>query len=124
MGREAVEIGIGNTSDEDVFAVTWHGINLGSVGLAVGAQAQDDDTSFVASLTIGGLWVVAEIEDIDASSQGAGADTSPSSIVVGYAQTLGPQTKMIYEAGVTDADTGDSDDDSTSARVVLRYDIL
>jgi predicted porin len=114
---------IGNTSDEDVISVTWHGIALGDASLAVNFQSQDDDTSFVASLTMGGLWFIVEAEMIDEDSLGAGADTDPTNIVLGYQQELGRNTKMIYEAGVQDHDTGDSDDDVTQFDVIFRYDI-
>jgi predicted porin len=121
---DATGFPIGNTSDEDVISVTWHGIGIGDGNLAVNFQSQDDDTSFVASYTMGSLWLIFEAEMIDEDSLGAGADTDPSNIVLGYQQELGRQTKMIYEVGVYDADTGDSDDDVTSIDVMLRYDIL
>jgi hypothetical protein len=120
---DATGFPIGNTSDEAVVGVAWSGIALGDASLAVAFQSQDDDTSFAASLTSGSFWLVVEAEMIDEDSLGAGADTDPTSVVVGYQQSLGRNTSMVYEAGVFDADTGDSDDDATAIDVMFRYDI-
>lgn len=115
---------IGNDSDEDVVGVMLSGIGIGDGSLAVGFQSQDDDTSFVFSFTMGGLYAIFEALSIDEDTQGSGADTDPTAVTVGYEQTLGRQTKMVYEAHSTDADSGDSDDDTTALEVVLRYDII
>jgi predicted porin len=116
--EDGAQPAVGNVADEDVFGVMWSGINLGSVGLAFGAQSQDEDVGFNFAVTAGGLYVVGEFEDMDE------ADQSPGGVTVGYEQTLGTNTKMWYEIHSFDADTGDSDDDKTHIAAVLRYDIL
>jgi len=115
---------IGNSSDEDVVGVMWSGIGIGDASLAVGFQTQDDDTGYNFALTSGGFYFVGEFESIDDDSQGAGAGTDPGGFTLGYEQTLGRKTKMWYEIHSLDADTGDSDDDTTAFQAVLRYDII
>ena len=123
---------IGNSSDEDVVGVMWSGIGIGDGAIALGFQAQDDDTSVVASFTMGGLYLIAEVLSIDADTQSnpPGADdTDITAITLGYEQTLGRQTKMIYEAHSSDNDCPSGVavtvcDDVTALEVVLRYDII
>ena len=109
---------IGNSSDEDVIGVTLSGIALGDLALAVGYQSQDEDDGLIAHLDIGNLYVHLETESIDATDQ------DRSMATLGYTQSLGRKTTMYYEFMQVDNDTGDSDDDVTAARAVLKYDII
>lgn len=104
--------------DETVTGVVLHGISLGEVSLGVGFQTADeaDADAYVIEALIGSGYIHFEAASTD--------DADPNSLTLGYTQSLGRNTSMWYEAVVTDADTGDSDDDLTALRAVLKYDIL
>ena len=104
--------------DETVTGVVLHGIGLGDVSLGVGFQTADeaDYDSYVIEALIGNAYIHFEA--------GSSDDADPNSITLGYTQSLGRNTTMWYEGVVTDADTGNSDDDLTALRAVLKYDIL
>ena len=106
-----------NGSDEDVVGVVLHGIAIGDTTLGVGFQNQDDDDAFVIDWSIGNILVHIEQASLDA------ADADPNSVTLSYTQSLGRKTTAWYELVSTDADSGDSDDDLTVIRGVLKYDI-
>jgi hypothetical protein len=104
--------------DDAVTGVALSGLTLGDVALAFNAQANDDDTSFAIDIGIGNAYVHIETISLDA------ADADPMSVTLGYTQSLGRKTTMWYEVVSADADSGDSDDDLTVVRAVLKYDII
>jgi predicted porin len=117
---------IGNDSDKTVTGVSFHGIQLGEVGLGVSGMVQDDDSSGVIDATYGGLYVhlEAEMMDEDSNANATGDDRDIVGLTVGYSHSLGRKTTMWYEINSTDNDTGNSDDDWTQVMAVLRYDII
>ena len=110
------------TPDQDesdnVVGVVLHGIALGDASLGVGFQSQDEREAFVIEALIGNAYIHFESASLD------DVDADPSAITLGYTQSLGRKTTMWYEAVSVDADSGDSDDDSTILRAVLKYDII
>jgi len=104
-------------NDEDIIGVTLSGIGLGGATLGVGYMTQDDDDSIVIDAGIGNAYVHYETLSSDAG------DNDPTLITLGYTQSLGRKTTAWYEVVSYDADTGDSDDDATILRGVLKYDI-
>ena len=115
-----------NGSDETVVGATFHGIQLGEVSLGVSGMVQDDDTSGVIDVTYGGLYVHFEgmAQDEDSPANATGDDRDIVGLTVGYSHSLGRKTTMWYELHSVDQDTGNSDDDTTMAMAVLRYDII
>ncbi len=109
---------IGNGSDETVVGAMLSGISLGDASLGFGFQSQDDDWSFVADGGFNNFYAHFETEHLDQDSK------DPVMYTIGYNQPLGRKTQMWYEAVFKDADSGDSDDDSTAFYAVLRYDII
>lgn len=105
-------------NDETIAGVTLSGIAIGDASLSVNFESQDDDSSVVLDLGIGGFIVHYEVLDSDAG------DNDPSLIMAGYTHNLGRGTALWGEVVSIDADTSDSDDDTTIVRVVLKYDIL
>jgi predicted porin len=105
-------------NDEDIVAVTWHGISLGDATMGVGFMNQDEDDSITFDLGIGNIIVHFETLADDS------ADNDPTMVMLGYTQSLGRNTTAWYEVVSYDADTSDSDDDATIVRGVLKYDIL
>jgi predicted porin len=109
----------GTTGDDEmIYGIAWHGIGLGSTTLGVSYHGQDKDKNLVIDWGFGNAYFHYEYLDLDA------ADITPSTITLGYTQSLGRKTTMYYELGVTDADSGDSDDDRTAVMAVLKYDII
>ena len=108
----------GRDESESLTGVVLHGIALGDATLGVGFQTQDDDDSFVIDVGIGNAYVHFESASLDDE------DIDPTSITLGYTQSLGRKTTMWYEVISVDADSGDSDDDQTTLRAVLKYDII
>jgi predicted porin len=104
--------------DNDVTGLTLSGIGAGPVTFAVAYQANDDDDSLTVEALFGDAYVHVESFNDDS------ADTNPISITLGYTQSLGTNTTMWYEIVSADADSGNSDDDITALRAVLKYDIL
>jgi len=118
---------IGNNSDDSVFGVTLSGIMLGDVGIGIGAQAQDDDTSFLADVTWNGLYFHVEANQVDKDSPASfdGDNQDRLGVTLGYTQSLGRKTTMYYELYNLDNDTdGGNKDDLTRAMAVLKYDII
>lgn len=105
-------------NDEDIVAVTWHGISLGDATMGVGFMNQDEDDSITFDLGIGNIIVHFETLADDS------ADADPTMVMLGYTQSLGRNTTAWYEIVSYDADSDDSDDDITIVRGVLKYDIL
>ena len=105
-------------NDEDIIAVTWHGIALGDATMGIGFMNQDNDDSIMFDLGIGNIRVHFETLADDS------ADADPTMVMLGYTQSLGRNTTAWYEIVSYDADSGDSDDDVTVLRGVLKYDIL
>ena len=105
-------------NDEDIVAVTWHGISLGDATMGVGFMNQDEDDSITFDLGIGNIIVHFETLADDS------ADNDPTMVMLGYTQSLGRNTTAWYEIVSYDADSDDSDDDITIVRGVLKYDIL
>ena len=104
--------------DNDVTGITLSGIGAGPVTFGVGYQQNDDDDSLTIEALFGNAYVHVESANIDAT------DASPISITLGYTQSLGRNTTMWYEVVSADADSGNSDDDTTAVRAVLKYDIM
>ena len=118
---------IGNGNDKTVFGVMLSGIMLGDASIGLGGQVQDDDYSFLADVVFNNFYGHVEYEFIDQDSPGNAANTDdvePTMITVGYNQPLGRKTQMYYEAIFNDADTQNSNDDSTQFFAVLKYDII
>lgn len=105
-------------TDDDIIGFSLSGIALGDASLAVNYLSQDDDESIGADLVIGNVYIHVEQLSSDASG------TDPLLVNLGYTQSLGPKTTAWYEILNNDADTGDSDDDLTVIRAVLKYDII
>ncbi len=104
--------------DEDIIAVAWSGIGIGDTTLGVSFMNQDKDDGFVIDWLFGNAYFHAEQLMNDAS------DTDPLTLTLGYTQSLGRKTTMWYEIANVDADTGDSDDDTTFIAATLKYDII
>ena len=115
---------IGNGSDEDILGFSLSGISLGDASLGFGLQTQDEDTSFLADLLIGDLYIHVEQESLDAGSKANTADEDRLGITIGYTQSLGKDTLIYYELYSLDNDTGDSNDDLTAVMAVLKYNLL
>jgi predicted porin len=117
---------IGNDNDETVVAATLHGISIGEASLGFLAMSQDDDTSGVVEVTMGGLYVHLEAMamDEDSPANATGDDRDIVGLTVGYSHSLGRKTTMWYELFTVDQDTDNSDDDTTMVMAVLRYDII
>lgn len=109
---------VGNGMDEDVIGITLSGIALGDASLGITLESQDDDSGVTLDLGIGNAYVHIETESLDDD------DEDPMSVTLGYTQSLGRKTTAWYEIVDFDADTSDSDDDSTVVRAVLKYDII
>ena len=77
-----------------------------------------DATGIVLSVLIGNGYVHYESTDLDA---GAGVSATPTTITLGYTQSLGRQTNIWYEVQATDYDIGVSSTDLTIGRAVLNY---
>lgn len=105
-------------TDDDILGLALTGIALGDASLGLGYQSQDDDDSFLIHVDIGNIYIHYETISLDA------ADIDPSMFTIGYTQSLGRKTTMWYEIVEFDADTGDSDDDASILRAVLKYDII
>jgi predicted porin len=122
VGYRSVDIdgavpGQGNGTDEDVMAVAWSGIGIGSTTLGVSYMNQDKDNGIVVDWAIGNAYVHLETVDYDAGQ-------TPMDITFGYTQSLGRKTTMYYELNSKDADSGNSDDDYMAVMAVLKYDII
>ena len=119
---------IGNGNDKAVFGTYLSGVMLGDSSWGVGAQLQDDDYSLLLDAGFNNFYGHIEYEYIDSGSPGNthsdNDDQEPIAFTVGYNQPLGRKTQMYYEAVYNDADTGNSDDDSTAVYAVLKYDII
>ena len=138
VGAKGADGGAGD-DPEDVIGLTLHGISFGDVSMGVSYQMQDDDSSIGLHADIGNIYFHYEMLDCDADSVSGNCngysddggeyavsfdqDTSPSLIVLGYNQSLGRNTLVYYEAHVLDADTDNSDDDTTGLYATLKYDI-
>ncbi|MDJ0779317.1 MAG: porin [Gammaproteobacteria bacterium] len=115
-----------SANDEDIVGIAWSGIGIGDATLGISYMNQDDDDGIVIDLGIGNAYVHVEQLMLDVP------DADILSITVGYTQSLGRNTTMWYEVHSLDADdsdylgggVGDSDDDITAVRAVLKYDIL
>ncbi len=103
---------------EDIVGVVLTGISAGDIGIGLGFQTQDDDTSFLANIGIGSAYVHIEQRSVDSD------DTDRLGITLGYTQSLGRKTTAYYEFFTLDNDTGNSDDDVTRIMGVLKYDII
>jgi len=117
---------IGNDSDEAVIGAAFHGIMLGDASLGISGMVQDDDSSAVVEVNWGGLYVHFEgmAMDEDSPANDSGDDRDIVGLTLGYSHSLGRKTTMWYELHSVDQDTGNSDDDTTMAMAVLRYDII
>jgi len=112
------DIGHGSAgTDDDIIGLALTGIALGDASIGVGYQSQDSDDSLLIDVGIGNAYVHFETLSSDAG------DNDPNMIVLGYTQSLGRKTTAWYEVVSADADSGDSDDDATILRGVLKYDI-
>ena len=108
-------------NDEDIIAIAWSGIGIGDTTLGVSYMNQDEDDGVVIDWAISNFYVHAELLMLD------DADADPTTITLGYTQSLGRKTTMYYEAAVIDSDGIDDPDvleDSTRIMAVLKYDII
>jgi predicted porin len=119
---------IGNDNDKTVFGVALSGISFGDFGLGIGAQAQDDDTSFLVDATYSNAYVHIEAEQLDSDSptntNTDDDDQDRVSYTLGYTQSLGRKTTMYYELNYIDNDSGNTKRDRTAVMAVLKYDII
>ena len=104
-------------NDEDIIGVTLSGVSFGDATMGIGYMTQDDDDSITLDLGVGNFIVHYETLSDDS------ADSDPSMLMAGYTQSLGRNTTAWYEIVSYDADSGNSDDDATILRGVLKYDI-
>ena len=102
---------------DGIIGVVLHGIAIGDTSLGIGFQTDDEDDALVIDWTIGNILVHIEQAMLDE------ADQDPLGITLSYTQSLGRKTTAWYEIVANDADTGNSDDDLTAVRAVLKYDI-
>jgi predicted porin len=113
--------------EEPIIGVALTGIGLGDSSIGVGVQVQDQNTSVLVDAGFGNFYAHYEMVDYDKDSpmynKYVAPDTSPSALTIGYNQSLGRNTLMYYEAVFYDADSNNSDDDSTKIAAVLKYDI-
>ncbi|NNE64561.1 MAG: porin [Gammaproteobacteria bacterium] len=111
---------IAGVDPESVTMITAHGIQAGPVDLAIGYQTQDVGNSTPTALIIhaGAMGGYLHFESLD--SDGGASD--PTSLTLGYTQSIGTKTTMWYEYQAYDADTGNSDDDEDYLRAVLKVD--
>ncbi|MCP4767500.1 MAG: porin [Gammaproteobacteria bacterium] len=105
-------------NDEDIIGVAWSGIGIGDTSLGVSYMNQDDDDGFVIDWLFGNAYFHGEMLSNDAT------DSDAVDLTLGYTQSLGRKTTMYYEINSKDADTSDSDADSTAVMAVLKYDII
>jgi len=103
---------------EDIIAIAWSGIGIGDTSLGVSFMNQDEDDGIVVDWLFGNAYLHVEQTMYDA------ADVDPMQITLGYTQSLGRKTTMWYEVATVDADTDDSDDDTTFFGATLKYDII
>jgi len=103
---------------DDIVAVAWSGIGIGDTSLGVSYMNHGDDDGLVIDWLIGNAYVHVEQAMYDA------ADMDPLTLTLGYTQSLGRKTTMWYEIATVDADSGDSDDDTTFVGATLKYDII
>ena len=110
-------------SAEPTIGITASGWELGIVTLGLGYALQDGEgtssatmSSIVLDILIGNGYVHYEMLDSDTAGVG-----DPTSLTLGYTQSLGRQTTLWYEYQIDDADTGVSNDDSDIIRAVLNY---
>ena len=122
--RDVAEATMGANDPDAIIAVAWSGIALGDTSWGVSFQTQDKDISFVVDGTMGGFYLHFEAADFDNASVNNPAGLSPSSITLGYTQSIGRNTSAWYEIMELDSDTADGDGDTTNVRAVLKYDIL
>jgi hypothetical protein len=119
---------IGNDNDKTVWGAALSGIMLGDVGLGIGGQIQDDDSSVLLDATLSGFYAHIEAEFLDKDSptntKSGNNDQDRYSYTLGYTQSLGRKTTAYYELNYIDNDTNDSDDDRTAVMAVLKYDII
>ncbi len=93
-----------------------HGLRLGDATIGVGIQFQDNVDSIVAEALIGNAY---------AHFEAASTNTAdPKSLTLGYTQSLGSNTTAWFEFISADADSGVSNEDNTTVRAILKYDIL
>lgn len=104
-------------TDDAIVGLALTGISAGSVSMGFGLQTQDEDSSLLAHIGFGNAYFHFETLSSDAG------DNDPTLVTLGYTQSLGRKTTAWYELVSFDADTGDSDDDTSVLRAVLKYDI-
>jgi len=61
-------IPIGNSDDDEVYAIALSGIMLGDFGMGFNFMTQDDDTSFAADVTFNDFYLHIEAEQLDKDS--------------------------------------------------------
>lgn len=123
--------------DEDpLIGLAWHSIPIGDATAGISLQSRDEDSSVTIDVTFGNAYVHYEGLSVDDT------DADPTTITVGYTQSLGRNTTMWYEIQSTDNDgngtyndvDGDNlvsvgdifteSNDFTTIRAILKYDIL
>jgi predicted porin len=83
-----------------------------------GLLPQIDATGIAFDVLIGNGYVHYESIDLESGS----VSITPTTITLGYTQSIGRQTTVWYEYQATDYDVGASSTDLTVGRVVLKYD--
>jgi len=104
-------------NDDAIVGLALHGISAGDVSMGFGVMLQDEDTGLVADFAFGSAYLHIEQLSKDAT------DADELLLTLGYTQSLGRKTTAWYEVVSFDKDTGNSDDDETTLRAVLKYDI-
>ena len=119
--RDAEDSGVRNTRGS-VAGVTLSG-NLGDIALAVSANSDDDVDGVQLYAGFGAFFIEYGQADIadnpDDADLVASAGTTPNSIALGYATSIGRNTTFWAEYGSIDSDGGN---DSDEIGVALRYD--
>ena len=124
VGIQDLEAEAPNDIDPAV-GVTLSGIALGSASMAVSIQSRSTNGTSVGfdtlALHLGAGNFYGHFES--SSPDVTGTASEPTMLTVGYNLPLGRKTMAYFEAVIDDADTNNSDDDSTALFAVLKYDI-
>jgi predicted porin len=115
----------GGVDGEDITGVTYSGLTFGIVTLGAAYSQQKNvaaiggtSNSIVVDVLIGPGYVHYEQFDTDVA-----AGPTPTSITLGYTQSIGRQTTMWYEYQAFDADIAAAPQlDADIVRAVLKYD--
>ena len=114
-------------NDEPIYGFSI-AFDAGPVALAGNYMLQErgssDASSIVINAAISNFYAHLELGDGDGAAFASGVGEDPVYITLGYTHNIGPRTLMYFEISDFDKDTGNSNDDDTRGRAVLKYDIL